>query len=1555
MKNFLAALCSLVAVASLNAAGPPSTFTQWNNFPYATWPTNSAFTFLVGGPTSNYQIVPTNILRWTGTNADVALNRASNVLFSFIVGGGINAALATNIAENFATNSAIVTSNDLRALLIAGDAATSNALQALAIANDTTTSNGAVAVAIAASNTLFTVIQSGDSTTSNALRSLIIAGQITTNDSQFGASSALTIRDGVKLTNVSIYGVGNAWSGTSTITGQLRFNTGTLVKDEDGTCQWNFDALATSNTVARFGQISLTSNGVVSLLIAATNQLAVNFTAQLNAASNILYGFITGGGISAGVATNIAEYFATNSSAITSNALLSLMTSRDTTTSNGAVAFAMAVSNAVAALAIANDTTTSNGVVSFTMTASNNLAALLIASDTTTSNALQTLFIANDTTTSNGAVAFSMTASNNVITFVISATNTLASAGRAELLSASNYLAGLVGGSALGITTNFEYYLSSGTATGITAIVLDRVPVFTPSTVGGVTRGSVLLAIGLGTTNCELRRAATISSTTVNLNGGGFQYAHAAGERVLWFAGDAQMYMWGLDADSTLDRHGLQNAIHEANKMGIFLDGAQCTYGHDTGLVGLHDGRLKRVNFTTVSPFLANGTNDSLFAVAQGERYFFTADPSADTITVVGGWLAPTANNGVTNTGVIFQGTNLPAPIAAGKFYFIKGGDSNSFQIGLSTNAAVLDLTTAGAGNNFVYTEVRSMSRYYFDDVAFTGNNLASNGVWTVLQQPMSSYKLRINSVVGTGLRLDESQDGIFENTMIIDCLNPLDDRNSVNMQFLSLNMEHFAGNWFLGGLHNQYLKVHVETGNEYSGGSVINATSTVPVDCYIAGFYVTQSANKDVILEAGNANQAAGIKLQNVYVPSTFGSDQLIIKDVKRGHRIYGYKDGSGASAAQYIDEYIMPDPPSGEDRSEDVNAWNMVSLDGGMLHIGSQLYNKVFAWHRAGTNHTADEWQWRQFNNERAIGISNGVMTFYAMPKLNTNAVVGYVATVMDTSGRIEPQPITVPSTFNTLTVTNQLRVGDIGPWINAASFDGSTDYASRGADMTGNMDTNRVTGEFWFKSSATNVERSIFGSASANQHFSIALDNNDLLQIQGWSNSPAGLTLKMTSSSAYGDITTWHHAMFSFNLDPANSGAHLYVDGTNALSATITTNGCMIDMTADDWTVGTRGDSFTKWNGCLADVVLWAGTNAVYTDLSVSATRLKFYNSGKAIDPGATGTTPTGTRPMIYLREWSGVNAGFGGNFTVNGTLSDSCTPPPTFGAMEIVQVNTNYNTGLRVIGAPGQYADLAQYSDGTNIVSGVTSNGAFYGPNVLASNATLGSLSSNPYKGYTNQAFGGTNTSVRTAGGTNFVDTTGELNNWAQLSTNAIKSTATNTAIWPKLAVAFGGSASNATVGGLIYSENVNSTNLNANGTLSNSFALTIRANALTNIGAALRGEFDFRPHDTAPNTNRYLVAFGGATLFDTGLIISNNHPTTLKVKLEVLATNSFHMVSEVVTRLWFPSAGTFTNTYDFVISGNAFIDNTFNVQIGSARLGGLTNTGSRVYSEAGALR
>jgi hypothetical protein len=81
---------------------------------------------------------------------------------------------------------------------------------------------------------------------------------------------------------------------------------------------------------------------------------------------------------------------------------------------------------------------------------------------------------------------------------------------------------------------------------------------------------------------------------------------------------------------------------------------------------------------------------------------------------------------------------------------------------------------------------------------------------------------------------------------------------------------------------------------------------------------------------------------------------------------------------------------------------------------------------------------------------------------------------------------------------------------------------------------------------------------------------------------------------------------------------------------------------------------------------------------------------------------------------------------------------------------------------------------------NSLSNIQTMASFYWTNAQASSMALSNLAGLANTVFTNQPVGGTNMSVRTAGGTNFFDTTGQLNNWANFNTNVIESTITNSA-------------------------------------------------------------------------------------------------------------------------------------------------------------------------------
>lgn len=142
-------------------------------------------------------------------------------------------------------------------------------------------------------------------------------------------------------------------------------------------------------------------------------------------------------------------------------------------------------------------------------------------------------------------------------------------------------------------------------------------------------------------------------------------------------------------------------------------------------------------------------------------------------------------------------------------------------------------------------------------------------------------------------------------------------------------------------------------------------------------------------------------------------------------------------------------------------------------------------------------------------------------------------------------------------------------------------------------------------------------------------------------------------------------------------------------------------------------------------------------------------------------------------------------------------------------------------------------------------------------------------------FTNVPLGGTNISVRTAGGTNFIDTTGNLNQWATYSTNGIIALAGSIYANSNLFIQAGESVSNAIVGGKLFWSTTSFTNLNALSTLSNLANVSIAGNVLTNNGDVIHAKWGGVYANVFQNTNQFQIVFGSATILDTGLQSSSN--------------------------------------------------------------------------------
>ena len=223
-----------------------------------------------------------------------------------------------------------------------------------------------------------------------------------------------------------------------------------------------------------------------------------------------------------------------------------------------------------------------------------------------------------------------------------------------------------------------------------------------------------------------------------------------------------------------------------------------------------------------------------------------------------------------------------------------------------------------------------------------------------------------------------------------------------------------------------------------------------------------------------------------------------------------------------------------------------------------------------------------------------------------------------------------------------------------VNGVNFDGTNDYLTRGADLTGADSSGRWSGSVWFKRAATGQMILYAGTTTRPLVLFGATDN---LIIQG--RNSGGTIVLSINTSPITDTASWHHVMWSVDLENA-ANRHLYVDGVSDLNVG-TYEDEEIDFSRTDHAIGASTGGGLKYNGCFADLWLAFGQ---YIDLSLAANRLKFYNFGSAVDLGSDGSIPTGTAPIMYFTgdtaTWH-TNAGTGGGFTENGALDDCGTDP------------------------------------------------------------------------------------------------------------------------------------------------------------------------------------------------------------------------------------------------------------------------------------------------------
>jgi hypothetical protein len=247
----------------------------------------------------------------------------------------------------------------------------------------------------------------------------------------------------------------------------------------------------------------------------------------------------------------------------------------------------------------------------------------------------------------------------------------------------------------------------------------------------------------------------------------------------------------------------------------------------------------------------------------------------------------------------------------------------------------------------------------------------------------------------------------------------------------------------------------------------------------------------------------------------------------------------------------------------------------------------------------------------------------------------------------------------------------VGASGPGLLAVrgvDFNGSTQYASRGAGLTGAADGSQGTISFWFR---------MDGGDGANNHFftddfdalRVYRDSSNRVQIRTRNVGGASSFIFATTGTTYTATGAWRHFIASWdtNFSAGNKLRQMYVnDASDAAAPTDGDAAFNIDYTRSNHFIGVDASASADYlNGCIAE--LWFAPTRI--DLSVTANRRKFISAtGKPMDLGATGANPTGSQPLVYQSIRSGgvvndflTNRGSGGNFSYTGSPTVSSDNP------------------------------------------------------------------------------------------------------------------------------------------------------------------------------------------------------------------------------------------------------------------------------------------------------
>lgn len=230
------------------------------------------------------------------------------------------------------------------------------------------------------------------------------------------------------------------------------------------------------------------------------------------------------------------------------------------------------------------------------------------------------------------------------------------------------------------------------------------------------------------------------------------------------------------------------------------------------------------------------------------------------------------------------------------------------------------------------------------------------------------------------------------------------------------------------------------------------------------------------------------------------------------------------------------------------------------------------------------------------------------------------------------------------------------------------GGAPYLKRASTLTGGPNSGKFTASIFFRvDGGVSTLRTLFSAvhaATGGGGPEIYVSGGDALFVNNYDDSFSS-RISFFTNTLFAISSAWHWlaTSYDFNQVVGARAPQLYIDGASDLHANFDSGPASAnrwDTLIDDIEFAAEsGSSF--WSGATA--VGWIAPG-VQLDWSSATVQAKFFTGLHPVNPGADGSTPTGTAPLILINNAFGavnINLGSGGDFVTNGSPSSGAPGP------------------------------------------------------------------------------------------------------------------------------------------------------------------------------------------------------------------------------------------------------------------------------------------------------